>query len=51
MTKWGWLKPFGKWIAKTLINAGREHVEKIIDEKKKRPAPSARPTTSRPSAP
>jgi hypothetical protein len=32
--KWGWLKPVGKWIGKALINAGRERIEEIIDEKK-----------------
>lgn len=44
--KWGWLKPVGKWIAKTLINAGRERIEEIIDEKKApRPKRPAKPTS------
>ena len=32
-----WLKAVGKWIGKALINAAREEVERIVDEKKKRP--------------
>ena len=44
--KWGWLKPVGKWIAKALINAGREQIEQIVEDKKS--ARGARPKTRNP---
>jgi hypothetical protein len=42
-----WLTKALKWAGKTLINAAREEVEKIIEEKKNaKRVPIARPRTS-----
>lgn len=44
-----WLTAVGKWAAKALINAGREQIEKIVDEKKKSARTVARTTPSKSS--